>query len=137
MYYIAITIIYVYTYNILCAYIYIYIITQTVVTTAFCKFIRKSSDLARPQLQTSPSPPRRPPVFLAKSCRSLTSVRRNRKCKRRNFSRVNIFSVLVYTANSAMPLIVRFFRSFFSLSLFLLFFFEDRRKANESHRAGQ
>lgn len=70
----------------------------------------------------SPSPPRCPPVFLAKSCRSLTSVRRNRKCKRRNFSRVNIlFSVLVYTANSAMPLIVRFFDPFF-LSFSSFFF---------------
>lgn len=38
-------------------------------------------------------------------------------------------SVLVYMANGAMPSIVRISLTFF--------FFKDRRKANESHRAGQ
>lgn len=78
----------------------------------FVKIYSKKLRSRATSASTFPSPSRCLPTFLAKSCRSLTSARRNRKCKRRNFSRVNILLVLVYTANSVMPSIVRFFRFF-------------------------
>lgn len=70
----------------MCAY-YIRNVTQTVVTTAFCKLLRKSSDLARPQLQRFPPPPRCPPVLPDGIVQKIADTRRARNSERRATSR--------------------------------------------------
>lgn len=96
----------------------------------FVKFIRKSSDLARPQLQTSPSPPRCPPIFLAKIVQIVRIRSPRSQVQMSQFlAREYIFGARLYRERRD-AIDCSFFRFFFSL--LFSFFFENCRKANES-----
>lgn len=74
MYYLAITIIYLYTYNI---YVRIYVLLpKPSLRPLFVNLFEKTPISRATSASIFPSPPRCPPIFLAKSCRSLTSAHR-------------------------------------------------------------
>lgn len=138
---IAITLLYVRVHVLysLCAYICMYNITQTVVTTAFCRFLRKKLRPRATSASTFPSPSL-PSYFRQKKNRadrrypSVANSKRSRLLVRAN-SRSSHRLPCDGGRRSFVFLIafVSFSPSFFFFSLST----EDRRKANESHRAGQ
>lgn len=105
----------------------------------FCKFLRKSSDLARPQLQRFPRP-RRPPISrMGNRARITTADTRARREREMRTSRLSI-------ARSTLSFVARErrrcrrslrFRGFLLLSVSSFGSKTIGRRADESHRAGQ
>lgn len=131
---------YVYTYYIHYVRIYVCIILlKPSLRPPFVGSFEKSSDLARPQLQRFPSPSL-PSYFRQKKIARTAGIRPSRIPNARDSSREREFALVARLPCDGGRRSFVFLIAFVSFSPSFFFFSlstEDRRKANESHRAGQ